>query len=554
MSYAKTMSTILGQASWRRVRRVFILAAGASIIETLGIALMVPVLSMSFGQTTHMWGVPVSMPQPVIIALLALLYCLGLLLRILAINKTATTCMREGYALSARMFGLFLAQPYQWHLQNNSADLRAKLLNDVQEFIGLFLVPLGRLASQVSLVLCVLLVLLIVRPLETSVVAMVLGAGYLVVFTLVKPRLDKSAKLQHLAHARRQRISTEAFSSIRDVMLLKLERKCTDDFRDVSSTIAQATSQRSVYTEMPKVILEACLFLVLVLVLSIYLAQPNKSGAEAIPELLLFLAAGLKLFPMGHLIYVNLANLRSGQVFATALSDTIGDVPQPEPGVAFPRMKSEMVIKDVCFTYPEGRNPVLKNVSFTAKCGDTIAITGPSGSGKSTLIDIISGLVSPTSGQVLIDGNALGSGNARSWQDQISYCPQTPSLFDDSIQANVSAGAQTHDDRVRKACEVAGLSPFLESLGENALTDPIGEMGRRLSGGQRQRISIARALYRDVPVYIFDEPTNNLDTKTALTVMHDILQYKSHALVFIVTHDPEVAKKCDFEIGFRSPS
>jgi ATP-binding cassette subfamily C protein len=190
--------------------------------------------------------------------------------------------------------------------------------------------------------------------------------------------------------------------------------------------------------------------------------------------------------------------------------------------------------------------PALENVDLVIKRGERLGIAGQTGSGKSTMLDLILGLLSPTSGEVLVDGEPI-EGRLPGWLNLIDMVPQSVFLIDDTIRRNVAFGLANRaidDGRVEEALKLAQLGAFVDSLPDRAET-VVGDRGVRLSGGQRQRIAIARALYSDPSILIFDEGTSALDSATEAELM-EALDHASHdRTVIIVAHRLSTVQQAD---------
>ena len=191
-----------------------------------------------------------------------------------------------------------------------------------------------------------------------------------------------------------------------------------------------------------------------------------------------------------------------------------------EPGR--PLLQQSLACEDVGFAYDGGPPWALDRVSFTIARGESIGIVGPTGAGKSTLVDVLLGLLSPTTGVVLIDGEPL-EGRERAWQRQIGYVSQNVYLLDDTLRRNIAFGIATARSTTRGSpppCRRRGWMKWSRRCRETRTV--VGENGVRLSGGQRQRVAIARALYHDPPVLFFDEATAALDNQTEREVTEAI--------------------------------
>ena len=177
----------------------------------------------------------------------------------------------------------------------------------------------------------------------------------------------------------------------------------------------------------------------------------------------------------------------------------------------------------------------------------SIGFAGSTGSGKTTLIDVILGLLDPKKGNIIVDDTIINNQNILSWQNKISYVPQTIFLIDESISSNIAFGIKREEidhDRVMKAAQLANLDRFVEDLPEKYDT-LVGENGVKLSGGQRQRIGIARALYNEPEVLVLDEATSALDGITENYVMEAIESLSNKLTLIIVAHRITTIENCD---------
>jgi ATP-binding cassette subfamily C protein len=280
------------------------------------------------------------------------------------------------------------------------------------------------------------------------------------------------------------------------------------------------------------------------------------SGAETVSLLALFAYAGFRAVPSANRIMLNAGYLREGQPFARAVRADFATLrAQPErPHGAEPTVDftDALVCDRVTFVYEEAGRPALEDVTVRIGRGESVGIVGPTGSGKSTLVDILLGLLRPTHGRVLLDGNDL-AGFDRAWQRLVGYVPQDPYLLADTLRRNIAFGVPdsiVDDHRLARACHLAQLDEFVREL-PNGLDTSVGEHGVRLSGGQRQRVAIARALYQDPAVLVFDEATAALDNQTEREVTRALAALHGNRTMIVIAHRLTTVQACDRLIFLR---
>ena len=210
-------------------------------------------------------------------------------------------------------------------------------------------------------------------------------------------------------------------------------------------------------------------------------------------------------------------------------------------------VRESVCFDEVSFRYsPEGPL-VLEDVSLRIPRGATVGIVGSTGSGKSTALDLLMGLLEPTSGSVLVDGLSITEKRRRSWQRNVAHVPQTIFLADASLAENIAFGVPADEvdmNRVQDSASRAAIADFIEGHADG-YDARVGERGIRLSGGQRQRIGIARALYKRASVLVLDEATSALDHATERLAINSIERYGDELTVIVVAHRLTTVERCD---------
>ena len=219
-----------------------------------------------------------------------------------------------------------------------------------------------------------------------------------------------------------------------------------------------------------------------------------------------------------------------------SILDIKSDINDIENAANLNHFENHIAFKDVSFHYDESSQEVLKNVDFSIKSGQILALVGPSGAGKSTLVDLIPRFYDVTNGSINIDGKNIKDVKLDSLRSLMGIVTQETFLFDDSVKANIAYGLDSvSDDVIKKAAIAANADEFIEELPEGYDTI-IGERGVKLSGGQRQRIAIARAIVKNPPILILDEATSSLDTESEKIVQNAIEKLMHNRTVIVIAH------------------
>jgi ABC-type multidrug transport system fused ATPase/permease subunit len=273
----------------------------------------------------------------------------------------------------------------------------------------------------------------------------------------------------------------------------------------------------------------------------------NKAVGDILPVLSLFGAAAFRLLPTLSQVINSFMSISINRPIVNNLyTDLSLKIPATTNDRKSRKLLNRIDVEGLSFSYARTTRDALSDVSISICRGEAVGLIGSSGSGKSTLVDILLGLLEPTSGNVLVDGHDIQE-NLREWQDQIGYVPQSIFLTDDTLRRNVAFGLpkdQIDDDAVNSAIRSAQLEDFVASLADG-LDTIVGERGVRLSGGQRQRIGIARALYNNPDVLVLDEATSSLDTETEHGVMQAVQALQGDKTVIIVAHRLSTVEYCD---------
>ncbi|GMV45916.1 MAG: ABC transporter ATP-binding protein [Pseudomonadota bacterium] len=262
----------------------------------------------------------------------------------------------------------------------------------------------------------------------------------------------------------------------------------------------------------------------------------SSGGAGTVGSFVAFISAMLMLVaPLKHLSDV-MSPLTRGLAAVERGLDLVDTVPPERGGThGAARARGEIRFDDVTLRYADDAAPAVAGLTFTVHAGETVALVGPSGAGKTSLVNLLPRFLEPSAGRITLDGVALAEWELGALRRQFAFVSQDVVLFNDSIAANVSLGAQADAAAVRAALAAANLLDFVDSLPRGVDT-PVGHNGSELSGGQRQRLAIARALAKDAPVLILDEATSALDSESERAVQQALERLMVGRTTLVIAH------------------
>lgn len=366
-------------------------------------------------------------------------------------------------------------------------------------------------------------------------------------------KIDKLAKERKFLDKNKIYISNHIFQNLSIIKLFKIESYFIDFFSNANLNQQENLFQISKIQLLPKIFVEltTLTFLVLLIFLNIYFSIDLE---KIILIITIFLFAAVRLMPSINEIMSNMQQIKYFLNSFLSINEKIKNINLNNENFLNNKytdliFEKEVNIENICFKYPGETKDIIKNLSFKIQKNSLFGIHGESGSGKTTLINLILGLIEPSSGQLLCDSTSIHKNNVSSWQDLISYVPSNYLLLNSSIKSNVAYGKHKNEideKNVLRALEDAQLNNFLRLSGVN--TDfIIEEDGKNLSAGQIQRMCISRALYRNTPILILDEPTSNLDKENAYKIIKLIKSVKNLTTI-IVSHDSNIINMCDQRI------
>lgn len=456
------------------------------------------------------------------------------------------------YKISHRLMSSYMQAPYTFHLERNTAELLRNTTQEVNLLIGRVLTMLLGIAKQAVITLSILLFLFISEPAITLLVIAFSGvaSGSFLYFTRKKVKAYGKREQQHRSEM--IKAVNQGLGGIKDARVLNREAEFIEKFRVEVRNSTRLLTYISYTSKIPQPLMEVIAVFTM-LIISAFLVWQGRPMEAIVPILTLFAVAIIRLMPAvkslttdyTRLIYdiVSLDPIYNDlKELEGSSQEFIKDRKESQPL----KLESSIEMRTVTYAYPNSDEQALNGVSFAIPQGDAVAFVGESGAGKSTLVDLMLGLLEPTSGEVLVDGKNIQE-NLSAWQKNIGYIPQSIYLADDTLRCNIAFGIpekDIDDDKVLKALELAQIKEMVSRMPEG-LETILGEHGTRLSGGQRQRVGIARALYHDPQVLVMDEATSALDNITEKEITKAIESLKGNRTVIMIAHRLTTVENCD---------
>jgi len=461
-------------------------------------------------------------------------------------------CAEESTAAtSAALLAGYLGAPWTFHLRRASADLIHDTHQAVERVYTLVIASGLSALAEAFVALGIVIVLLVAAPAATLVTVtalLVLSLAFLRVTRGITLRLGRQldvltrAALRHLQHAR---------GAVKELKVLGREGRFLEAYVVDERAGARVRWRYATIVALPRVVVET-LFVCGALLVMVLLTD-GRSGTGAVPILALYAYAGFRIIPSVNRILWLMGDIRFGSAAVervhadlVALRTTAADA---NDATAF---RDRLTFEHVTYAH-EGRDrPALADVDLVLRRGESVGVVGPTGAGKSTLVDLVVGLLDPTSGRIAIDGIDLRTARA-GWQRALGYVPQAIFLVDDTVRRNVALGLpdrEIDEARVVEALRRAQLDVFVSSL-PKGLDTVVGERGVRLSGGERQRLGVARALYHRPAVLVLDEATSALDGPTEAALMEALRREGRETTMLIVAHRVASVRHCDRLVVIR---
>tara|TARA_Y100000816_G_C26096242_1_gene580242 strand:+ start:247 stop:1968 length:1722 start_codon:yes stop_codon:yes gene_type:complete len=452
------------------------------------------------------------------------------------------------YYFRSQIFKKYILKDYNFFLQHKPSLIMRNSFNEVAVLIQ-SIDSILRLSSEILVFIIIFLILLYFETTGTVLGIVIFGAcGFTYIFILKNTLKNWSNNVQYFSGKIIQSIQ-QSVETIKFLKISNIEKRIIENYNNNVLQFVKYHRLRNFLSDIPRIYLEL-LGVIIILSIFYYLLEPSEPNLSYIvPSIALITAAAFRLLPsIGRIInyfqtlYGISASIKTIQNDLSSESSSIVNI----SSIDKLKFKHKIELKNIIFSYPNSDVKILNNFNLSIDKNKFICFTGESGVGKTTIIDIIAGLLSPLSGNILIDGKIIENSSIINFQKNIGYVSQNTILYNGSIKDNIAflENDKVDMNKIKNVLSLSKLNDFVASK-KDGLDYVINERGSNLSGGQIQRIGIARSLYNDPEILILDEFTSSLDQKNQSQILDSLYQLIGNKTILAISHNKSVIEKAD---------
>lgn len=467
------------------------------------------------------------------------LFLLSAILKSAVLKRTISLSQDLGLSIGSCLYKRSLYRDYIEIISESSGEIIANITVRVSSIVNGVLIPFITIVNSICLLVFIFCALVFINPVVTILVFGMFSVIYLGVTKYFRRNLKSKSEILKKNASSIIKLLQETYGGVRNIKLDHLEDYYFKKFFEKESEHRLITGQLQMISQSPRFLIEALGVSIIVL------TGVALSWADVSPTLVIAVLAALamgtqRMLPALHQIYQGISTINSNkssfEEICMLLRYSVKNAALSKSSIDASWQKIQC--ENINFSYTGNSKNIFENVTIQIQKGEFIGVMAPTGAGKSTFIDLLMGLLVPSSGCVSIDGIPLNKENTHAYQRLITHVPQHIFILDVSIVENIALGVPReliNYERVVEVAKIAKAHEFIEKL-ENQYLQLAGENGSKLSGGQRQRIGIARALYKNAEVLVLDEATSALDESTEREVVCNIRRFMNGKTIIMITH------------------
>ena len=526
------------------------------LLEVIGIAIIIPIISLTISSESNTSFLNIDLVElssyfgfssVIVFLLVGLLstFLIKSLFFIFLYYHQKTFVSRLINKISDKLFYRYSSQDLNYYTQKNRSSIIQNLQNETY-YLFLFFESITVMISEILLVFSLLFFTLIFDSRGLLIIIIYFGLSTLFYSLLTR---KKSIEWGDKRLALDQKISKtilETFGYIKEILINNSQSFFYSKYKDLNKLKYNFFSYRLTLDQIPKVYFEF-ITVIFIIFYTYYLNLSKIPTQEIITRIGVLVAISYKIMPALSKVSASYQTIKNTSSSLNKIyEEIITSKVKINHLIPVEKFNKSIYLNNISYSYPETKEIILKNINLKIHKNEIIGIIGKSGKGKTTLLDIISGLLKEFNGKIIIDDKDLDLKSSH-WKPKVSYVSQSTFIFDDTIKNNiiVSNPSKKFDKNLLdKSIKMASLNDWINSL-NNKLATVLSQDGISISGGQKQRIGIARAIYNDSDLLLFDEPTSSLDSKTENEIMDTIYSLKGEKTIIIVTHKTDTLNNCD---------
>ncbi len=466
-----------------------------------------------------------------------------------SIYKVISSVVDIQQNIAQKLFLNYSTKSLKFYKNTNTSSILRNLTLDLTNFTN-GLSSFLSLITEIMFIMSICLLLFIANFQVTLFLIVLFGICSFLFYFLTNKKLKKIGRERVHFDAKKIKSINQTFNGIFDIRINGSLIPFIESFTQIVKKLRNLVGTYQFFLQTPKIYIEIVTvssFLVLIIIFSIM--ENNNQVIGYLPLIGLYAASAFKLMPSFNRMLVQFQNLNySSEVFKNYFNFL--KINKKVKKIDFNAKKfvtfSKLNIKNLNFRY--GKKTLFSNLNYEFKKGYLYGISGKSGVGKSTLINLILGLYQPHRGKINLDNKYEIKKLQSKWHQMLSYVPQKPFFFDETIFTNITFSGFKDKEKLKKVNEClkfVNLNKKIKSL-KNGLSSIIGEGGAKFSGGELQRLSIARSVYKKSEIIILDEATNSLDLKNQNIIMKNLKKLSHNKLIILVSHEKNILKHCDY--------
>lgn len=445
--------------------------------------------------------------------------------------------------LSYEIFKNYSQKDILYFKQKTGSSIIRNLIKEISEFCDRFLLSFINLLLNMLIILCIVVFLIIHIPQELFFLAIYSFIFFFIYYFFNRKKLFNAAEQRQNLDEKKYTILNNFLNNIKEVKILNTEKFYLETFNSFTNKFEKTFAKVTIISLISKPLFELLIiiFLCLIFIIKLFLQVPLN---DIIFNLSILSLGCLRILPSLSRLMFNIGQVifsypSINEIYNDKNLFNLNQSPLLHKKKII-EFKTSIRFENVSFGY-ERDNYIFKNFNFEIKKGEKICIVGPSGRGKTTMVEILIGLIQPSSGHILVDDKIFDIKNERL---NLTYLTQDTMLFDDTLKNNIILDKNFNQKKYDETIKLSLLDVFINSNVDKDFYQ-VGVFGNNLSGGQKQKVAFARAIYSDLELIILDEPFTALDDKNREVIKKNIFKIFENKTVIFISHDKRLINEFD---------